>query len=110
MLSIEKKLDKEKALFVLEGSLDASSAPELQGELKESLEGITDLTLDFEKVDYISSAGLRVLLATQKIMNKQGKLTLVKVCGPVMQVFEMTGFTEVLTIDPDKAGEEKEEK
>ena len=99
MLSIEKKLDKEKALFVLDGSLDASSAPELQGELKQSLEGITDLTLDFEKVDYVSSAGLRVLLATQKIMNKQGSMTIKNASDEVLEIFDVTGFSNMLTIE-----------
>ena len=98
MFSIEKKLDQDKALYVLEGSLDAAAAPDLIEDFKESLEDITELTLDFENVDYISSAGLRALLYAQKRMNKQGSLTLIKVGTGVMKVLEVTGFADVLTI------------
>ena len=98
MFSVEKKLDQDKVLYVLEGSLDAAAAPDLIEDFRESLEDITELTLDFENVDYISSAGLRALLFAQKKMNKQGSLTLIKVGTGVMKVLEVTGFADVLTI------------
>lgn len=94
------KTAKESALnLALVGRLDTSTAPQLDAELKASLSGVTELTLDFEKLDYISSAGLRVLLTTQKIMNKQGSMVVKHVCKEIMEVFEITGFADILTIE-----------
>ena len=94
------KTAKESALnLALVGRLDTSTAPQLDAELKASLSGVTELTLDFEKLDYISSAGLRVLLSTQKIMNKQGSMVVKHVCKDIMEVFEITGFADILTIE-----------
>ena len=76
MLTINKSIDGSKALFALEGRLDTVTAPDLEKELKDSLDGITELQLDFAKLEYISSAGLRVLLAAQKTMTKQSSNTL----------------------------------
>ena len=75
------------------------TAPELEKSLADSLNGITDLTFDMEGLEYISSAGLRVLLATQKTMNKQGEMKVTKVQEMVMEVFEVTGFNDILTIE-----------
>ncbi|MBR5679110.1 MAG: STAS domain-containing protein [Clostridia bacterium] len=83
----------------LEGRLDTTTAPELETALKASLDGVTALEMDFGKLDYISSAGLRVLLSAQKIMNKQGKMTLTNVSAPIMEIFEVTGFSDILTIE-----------
>ncbi len=99
MLNINKTIDEGKASYLLEGRLDTVTAPELEKELKASLDGISELTLDFEKLDYISSAGLRVLLSTQKVMTKQGKLKIVHVNETIMEIFEVTGFTDILTIE-----------
>ena len=99
MLNINKTIDEGKASYLLEGRLDTVTAPELEKELKASLDGISELTLDFEKLDYISSAGLRVLLSTQKVMTKQGKLKSVHVNETIMEIFEVTGFTDILTIE-----------
>ena len=66
---------------------------------KESLDGVSELTLDFGKLDYISSAGLRVLLAAQKTMNRQGSMKIVHVCETIMEIFEVTGFLDILTIE-----------
>lgn len=94
------KTAKETELnLALVGRLDTSTAPQLDAELKASLSGVTELTLDFEKLDYISSAGLRVLLTTQKIMNKQGSMVVKHVCKEIMEVFEITGFADILTIE-----------
>ena len=82
----------------LEGRLDTSTAPELERELKASLEGVRDLVLDLERVEYISSAGLRVLLSAQKTMNKQGSMVVCHVCPMVREVFDLTGFSDFLTI------------
>ncbi len=95
-----EKTDNGTALTIaLEGRLDTTTAPELEKEIKASLNGITDLKLDLEKLEYISSAGLRVLLSAQKIMNKQGSMKLSGVNDVVMEVFEVTGFADILTIE-----------
>lgn len=99
MLKIEQTMENEKAVFALEGRLDTVTAPELEQALKAVLPGLTELKLDFEKLEYISSAGLRVLLSTQKVMNRQGTMTLSKVSETIMEIFEVTGFSDILTIE-----------
>ena len=99
MLTINKSVEGGKALFSLEGRLDTVTSPELEKELMNSLNGMTELMLDFEKLEYISSAGLRVLLAAQKIMNKQGTMKVIHVNETTMEIFEVTGFTDILTIE-----------
>ena len=99
MLNIEKTMEKGAALFALEGRLDTTTAPELEKELKESLVGVSELALDFAGLEYISSAGLRVLLEAQKIMNKQGSMKLKNVNETIMEIFEVTGFSDILTIE-----------
>lgn len=99
MLNITKTLENGKALFALQGRLDTVTSPALEKELRESLEGVSELTLDFEGLEYISSAGLRVLLAAQKTMNRQGEMKLVHVCDTIMEIFEVTGFSDILTIE-----------
>lgn len=99
MLNICKTTEQDKTLIALEGRLDTTTASQLEAELGRSMEGVTSLTLDFEKLDYISSAGLRVLLAAQKIMNKQGELKITHVGETIMEIFEVTGFSDILTIE-----------
>ena len=99
MLNIQKSIQAGSAVFALEGRLDTVTAPELEKELKETLEGLSELTLDCEKLEYISSAGLRVLLSAQKQMARQGSMKLVHVGEIIMEVFEVTGFTDILTIE-----------
>lgn len=82
----------------LQGRLDTATAPELERELKDSLGGARALTLDLERLEYISSAGLRVLLSAQKTMNKQGSMVVRNVCPMVKEVFDLTGFSDFLTI------------
>lgn len=84
--------------LALEGRLDTTTAPQLDAEIKNSLKGITQLTIDMEKLVYLSSAGLRVILAAQKKMNRQGKMFIRNVCDTIMEVFEVTGFTDILNI------------
>jgi anti-sigma B factor antagonist len=98
-VKIEKKAEGNKLTVALEGRLDTTTAPELDAVLKDSLGGVEDLTMDFEGLEYISSAGLRVLLATQKVMNKQGKMKVIHVNEVVMDVFDVTGFADILTIE-----------
>ena len=98
-MEIIKKKDGGSLKIALEGRLDTSTAPSLEEALKEELNGVTDLEFDFAKLEYISSAGLRVLLSTQKIMKKQGNMKVKNVCPEIMEVFDITGFSEILTIE-----------
>ena len=99
MLNIAKTIENGKAAFALEGRLDTVTAPELDNELKGALEGVSELTLDFAKLEYVSSAGLRVLLAAQKTMSKRGGMKLLNVGETIMEIFEVTGFSDILTIE-----------
>ena len=83
----------------LEGRLDITTAPQLESKLKEVLDGTASLVFDMEKLDYISSAGLRVLLSAQKVMNKQGEMTIKNANEAVMEIFEVTGFSDILNIE-----------
>ena len=98
-MTINKDLQGEILNVSVEGRLDTSTAPNLEAELKSSLDGVASLILDFNKLEYISSAGLRVVLAAQKTMSKQGEMKLVGVNDEVMEVFEITGFVDILTIE-----------
>lgn len=97
-MTITKRNEGNKLTIELEGRLDTTTAPELEAVLKESLNGVSDLTLDMEQLCYLSSAGLRVVLAAQKQMNKQGHMTVTHVCEAIMEVFEITGFVDILDI------------
>ncbi len=99
MLNIVKNIENGKAVFSLEGRLDTVTAPELESALYCALGGVSELTLDLAKLEYISSAGLRVLLSAQKTMNRQGKMTVKNVNETVYEIFEVTGFSDVLTIE-----------
>ena len=98
-MKINKKAEGSTLLIALEGRLDTSTAPELEAELGKSLDGAAELCFDFAKLDYISSAGLRVLLSAQKRMNKQGSMKLINVGETIMEIFDVTGFTDILTIE-----------
>lgn len=99
-MTIQKNLNGTTLRVTLEGRLDTTTAPQLEAELKASLDGITELDLDFEKLEYLSSAGLRVILAAQKTMNKQGSMVVRHVNETIQEVFEVTGFVDILTIEP----------
>lgn len=96
---IDKDLEGSKLTLLLDGRLDTVTAPALEAELKQSLNDVTELVFDFSKLEYISSAGLRVLLSSQKIMNKQGSMLIRHVNETVMEVFEVTGFIDILSIE-----------
>ena len=99
MLNIIKNIENGTVAFALEGRLDTITSPDLEKELKVALDGATLLTLDFGKLEYISSAGLRVLLSAQKTMNKQGEMKLTHVNDTIMEIFEITGFADILNIE-----------
>ncbi|MGI6193097.1 MAG: STAS domain-containing protein [Christensenellales bacterium] len=96
---ITKTLEDKSLTVKLEGRLDTSTAPQLDEELNASLDGVTELVLDMTDLAYLSSAGLRSILAAQKRMNRQGSMTVRGVCPAIMEVFEMTGFVDILTIE-----------
>lgn len=98
-MTINKNQNGTALTIALEGRLDTTTAPQLEQELKTSLDGITDLTLDFTKLDYISSAGLRVLLSAHKTMAGKGAMKVTHVNEVVQEVFEVTGFSDILTIE-----------
>lgn len=97
-MTISKETNGTALTIALEGRLDTTTAPSLEKELKQSLDGITELEFDFEKLEYMSSAGLRTLLAAQKVMNRQGSMTVKHVNDVIADVFEVTGFADILTI------------
>ena len=98
-MTIEKMINGSAAVFKIAGMLDTETAPELEALLDSGLAGIDDLTLDFEALEYVSSAGLRVILKAKKLMNAAGNLKIVHVNESVMEIFEITGFTSILTIE-----------
>ena len=98
-MTINKKQNGSTLTVALEGRLDTTTAPQLESEIRQSLDGVKTLVMDFEKLDYISSAGLRVLLSTHKIMNKVGEMKITHVNETVSEVFEVTGFSDILNIE-----------
>lgn len=97
-MTINKKEDGSVLTLELDGRLDTTTAPQLEATLKSSINGVTKLIFDFSALDYLSSAGLRVLLSAQKVMNRQGEMTVCNVNETIMEVFEVTGFVDILTI------------
>ena len=98
-MTIEKKLNGESATLVVVGRLDTQTAPELEKEIDSVTAGLKELTLDMAGLEYVSSAGLRGLLKAQKIMNAQGSMKLTSVNDSIMEVFDITGFLDILTIE-----------
>ena len=98
-MTIEIKRNEQETIIELVGRLDTTTAPALDKTINSDIEGTKNLILDFKSLEYISSAGLRVLLGAQKKMQKIGSMKLTNVCEEVMEVFEMTGFSDILTIE-----------
>lgn len=98
-LIIEKIQNGTQLVIKLSGRLDTITAPDLEAELKKSLEGITDLVFDLAQLDYVSSAGLRTLLMAQKTMNRLGKMKVINANEDVYEIFDITGFTDIFTIE-----------
>ena len=97
-MTLNKNLDGTTLTIEIIGRLDTTSAPKLEAEIKASIDGITKLVLDFANLEYISSAGLRVLLKSQKTMMKQGEMIIINASVTVREVFELTGFMDILTL------------
>ena len=98
-MTIEKTIHGSAAIVKITEALDTETAPVLEAVLSGELAGIDDLTLDFEELEYVSSAGLRVIIGAQKRMNGVGKMKIVHVNESIMEIFEITGFTTILTIE-----------
>ena len=98
-MTIEIKKNKEEIILEITGRLDTTTAPALDKTINENLEGVKTLILDLKNLEYISSAGLRVLLSAQKKMQQFGTMKVINVCELVIEVFEMTGFADILTIE-----------
>ena len=98
-MTIEIIVEGNQMTVVLTGRLDTTTAPKLESELKQNISGVETLILDFAALEYLSSAGLRVLLAAQKVMNKQGEMIIKHVNETIMEIFEVTGFADILTIE-----------
>lgn len=98
-MTIEKILNADSATLVVGGRLDTQTAPELEKELDGVVSGLKELTFDMAGLEYVSSAGLRVILKAQKIMNTQGSMKLINVNDSIMEVFDITGFLDILTIE-----------
>ena len=99
MLDIKKNQEGSRLEFVLDGRLDTITAPQLEEEIKASLDGITDLIFNFSGLTYVSSAGLRVLLSSQKTMNEKGRMVVKNVSEEIQEIFDVTGFSDILTIE-----------
>ena len=98
-MTINKTKDGKALTLAVEGRLDTITAPDLEAVLKEELDDVGELTFDFSSLEYISSAGLRVLLSAQKRMNAQGSMKVTGVSEIIMEIFDVTGFTDILTIE-----------
>jgi len=98
-MNIIKNLEGTTLNVALEGRLDTTTAPQLEGELRSAVDGVTELNFDLAALDYVSSAGLRVLLSAQKVMNRQGNMTIRNANSNIMEVFEVTGFVDILNIE-----------
>lgn len=98
-MNITKKSENGTLTISVEGRLDTTTAPELEAVVDDTLSDVKDLVLDFAALEYISSAGLRVILKAQKIMNKQGSMKLINVNDSIMEVFDITGFVDILTVE-----------
>ena len=98
-MTISKQAENGKLTVGVAGRLDTTTAPQLEEDLRNSLDGVNELVMDFSELEYISSAGLRVLLSAQKTMNKQGEMKVVHVGETIMEIFEVTGFSDILSIE-----------
>ena len=98
-MKVDKTIENGKAVFKLEGRLDSTTSPELEKEIMDVIGDLNELVLDLEDLEYTSSAGMRVLLSAQRIMNSQGSMKVINVRSEIMDIFEITGFNRILTIE-----------
>ena len=98
-MTINKTANGSALTIAVGGRLETTTAPELDAVVKNELDGVTDLVFDFSDLDYVSSAGLRVLLTAQKKMNAQGSMKVINVNEIISEIFDVTGFSDILTIE-----------
>ena len=98
-MQINKTIDNDSLTIALSGRLDTLTAPQLDAEIQGKLDGVKSLVFDFKNLDYISSAGLRILLMAQKVMNKQGSMVVKNASSEIKEIFEVTGFCDILTVE-----------
>ena len=98
-MTVNTEKEGGKLTVTLEGKLGTTSAPELEKAVRSNIDGVTELVFDFEKLEYLASAGLRVLLSAAKVMKKQGTMKIIRVTEPVMEVFTFTGMADVMDIE-----------
>lgn len=98
-MEIKKEKNGNELTILVIGRLDTTTAPQLEAELKQSISGVEKLVLDFTELEYLSSAGLRVILSAQKVMNKQGSMIVKNVNETISEIFEVTGFVDIITIE-----------
>ncbi len=98
-MTVNKELNGSELVISVSGRIDTTTAPTLEGEIKDSLDGVQKLVLDIAEVEYVSSAGLRVFLSTHKTMSKQGSMVVKNVSESVKEIFEVTGFADILTLE-----------
>ena len=99
MLNIEKNINAAELNIALSGRLDTTTAPELEKELKASMDDVTSLVIDMKALEYISSAGLRVVLGARKAMGESGSFAVKNLCSDVREIFDITGFSDIITIE-----------
>ena len=98
-MKVDKTIENGKAVFRLEGRLDSTTSPELEKEIMDVIGDLNELVLDLKDLEYTSSAGMRVLLSAQRIMNSHGSMKVINVRSEIMDIFEITGFNQILTIE-----------
>lgn len=98
-MEVDIKLEGQKATVLIEGRIDSSTAPELEKRICKVIKKVNDMVLDFEKVEYITSAGLRVILGASKVLSEKGKLLIINTSDVIKEIFDMTGFSSVVEID-----------
>lgn len=99
VMEIKKTKNGNELIFAIQGRLDTTTAPQFEAELKQNIDGVETLILDLVDLEYLSSAGLRVFLTAQKIMNKQGEMIVRNANETISEIFEVTGFSDILTIE-----------
>ena len=99
MLDIKKTQEGESLVIALDGRLDTITAPQLEEEIRDGIDGVAELVFDFTDLAYVSSAGLRVLLSAQKTMNAKGSMVVKNVSEDIQEIFDVTGFSNILTIE-----------
>lgn len=97
-MQITKTLNNDALTIAISGRIDTLTAPQLDAEIQGKLDGVKSLTIDLKDVEYVSSAGLRIFLTAQKIMNKQGKMVVKNASSAIKEIFDVTGFSDILTI------------